>query len=71
MPDFIMNAYAEAGALPVASMTSPKPGTRFVTPGPIAMTASALCVGKKISKVEFFDGPVKINIRSSPVLDGK
>ncbi len=59
MPDFIMNAYAEAGTLPAVSMTLPQPGTSFIAPGPISMTASASCEGKKISKVEFFAGPVE------------
>ena len=60
MPDFIMNAYAEAGALPTVSLTSPRPGTSFAAASPVTMTASASCEGKKISKVEFFAGPVKI-----------
>ena len=60
MPDFIMNAYAEAGERPTVSITSPKPGTAFRAPGPVAMTAAASCAGKPISKVEFFAGPVKI-----------
>lgn len=60
MPDFIMNAYAEVGARPTISITSPKPGTSFSAPGPVTMAATASCEGKQISKVEFFAGPVKI-----------
>lgn len=49
-----------ASAAPAVSITSPGVGSRFTTPATITLTANASDADGTVSKVEFFNGAVKL-----------
>ena len=46
--------------MPTVSLTSPRPGTSFAAASPVTDDGIRFMRRQKISKVEFFAGPVKI-----------
>lgn len=60
------HAYIDSSqSYPVVSLAQPVNGASFLAPGPITLTAAASDSSSGISKVEFFDGSVKIGESSS------